>query len=71
MVTVVLTIINLICFAGTWYFLGRSSIYAKLMKEYREMLKNVIEQQRLLEMYKIMDGMKAAKETEEENGEQD
>lgn len=35
------------------------------------MLKNVIEQQRLLEMYKIMDGMKAAKETEEENGEQD
>lgn len=71
MVTVVLTIINLICFGGAWYFLGRSSIYAKLMKEYREMLKNVIEQQRLLEMYKIMDGMKAAKETEEENGEQD
>ncbi len=35
------------------------------------MLKNVIEQQRLLGMYKIMDCMKAAKETEEENGEQD
>lgn len=35
------------------------------------MLKNVIEQQRLLEMYKIMDCMKAAEETEEENGGQD
>lgn len=68
---IVLAIINAALLWAVWYFLGRSSIYAKLMKEYREMLKNVIEQQRLLEMYKIMDGMKAAKETEEENGEQD
>lgn len=71
MIGIVLTIINVICFGGTWYFLGRSSRYAKLIKEYRETLKIVIEQRRLLEMYKIMDGMKAAKETEEENGEQD
>lgn len=68
---IALAIINAALLWAVWYFLGRCSIYAKLMKEYREMLKNVIEQQRLLEMYKIMDGMKAAKETEEENGEQD
>lgn len=71
MIGIVLTLINTAFFAGAWYFLGRSSIYAKLIKEYREMLKNVIEQQRLLGMYKITDCMKAAKETEEENGEQD
>lgn len=71
MIGIVLTLINTAFFAGTWYFLGRSSIYAKLIKEYREMLKNVIEQQRLLEMYKIMDCMKAAEETEEEDGGQD
>lgn len=71
MIGIVLTLINTFFFVSTWYFLGRSSIYAKLIKEYREMLKTVIEQQRLLGMYKIMDCMKAAKETEEENGEQD
>lgn len=71
MIGIVLTIINVICFGGVWYFLGRSSIYAKLIKEYRETQKIVIEQQRLLGMYKIMDCMKAAKETEQENGEQD
>lgn len=70
MIGIVLTIINVICFGGAWYFLGRSSIYAKLIKKYRETLKIVIEQQRLLGMYKIMDCMKAAEETEEENGKQ-
>lgn len=71
MIGIVLTIINTAFLREHGTFSVESSIYAKLMKEYREMLKNVIEQQRLLEMYKIMDGMKAAKETEEENGEQD
>lgn len=38
MVAVVLTIINATLLWAVWYFLGRSSIYAKLIKEYREAL---------------------------------
>lgn len=32
MIGIVLTIINVICFGGTWYFLGRCSIY-RMMQE--------------------------------------
>jgi hypothetical protein len=61
---IVLTIINTIFFVSTWYFLGRSSIYNKLLKDYRDILRIAIEQERLLGIYK------AAEETEEENGKQ-
>lgn len=64
MIGIVLTIINVICFGGVWYFLGRSSIYNKLLKDYRDILRIAIEQERLLGIYK------AAEETEEENGKQ-
>lgn len=75
MIGIVLTIINVIGLGGTWYFLGRSSIYNKLLKDYRDILRIAIEQEKLLEkaieICRAQDGMKAAKETEEENGEQD
>lgn len=72
---IVLTIINTIFFCSTWYFLGRSSIYNKLLKDYRDILRIAIEQEKLLEkaieICRAQDGMKTAKETEQENGEQD
>lgn len=72
---IVLTIINTIFFVSTWYFLGRSSIYNKLLKDYRDILRIAIEQEELLkkaiEICGAKDGMKTAKETEEEDGEQD
>lgn len=68
MVTVVLTIINLICFGGAWYFLGRSSIYAKLIKEYREALEVIGVQEAMIQAYKMKYN---TEKTEEENGEQD
>lgn len=75
MIGIVLTIINLIFFVSTWYFLGRSSIYNKLLKDYRDILRIAIEQEKLLEkaieICRAKDCMKAAKETEKENGEQD
>lgn len=40
---IVLTIINTIFFCSTWYFLGRSSIYNKLLKDYRDILRIAIE----------------------------
>ena len=72
---IVLTIINTIFFVSTWYFLGRSSIYNKLLKDYLDILRIAIKQEKLLEkaieICGAQDGMKTAKETEEENGEQD
>lgn len=54
MVTVVLTIINLLCFGGAWYFLGRYSIYAKLIKELREVLEVIGAQEIMIQAYKMM-----------------
>lgn len=68
MVTVVLTIINLLCFGGVWYFLGRYSIYAKLIKELREVLEVIGVQEIMIQAYKMKYN---TEETEQENGEQD
>lgn len=69
---IVLTIINTIFFVSTWYFLGRSSIYNKLLKDYCDILRIAIEQEKLLEkaieICRAKDGMKTAKEKEVENG---
>lgn len=62
------TIINLICFGGAWYFLGRGSIYAKLIKEYREALEVIGAQETMIQAYKMKYN---TEKTEEENGEQD
>lgn len=75
MIGIVLTLINTFFFVSTWYFLGRSSIYNKLMKDYRDILRIAIEQEKLLkkaiEICIAKDGMETAKEKEKENGEQD
>lgn len=72
MIGIVLTLINTIFFVSTWYFLGRSSIYNKLLKDYRDILRIAIEQEKLLEkaieICRAQDGMKTAKEKEVENG---
>lgn len=68
MIGIVLTIINVICFGGTWYFLGRCSIYAKLIKEYREVLMVASAQEVITQAYKMKYN---TKETEQENGGQD
>ena len=48
MIGIVLTLINTFFFVSTWYFLGRSSIYNKLLKDYRDILRIAIEQEKLL-----------------------
>lgn len=63
---IVLTLINTAFFAGTWYFLGRSSIYAKLIKEYREALIAASVQEEIIQVYK----MKYNTEKTEKNGKQ-
>lgn len=68
MVTVVLTIINLLCFWGAWYFLGRGSIYAKLIKELREALEVIGAQETMIQAYEMKYN---TEKTEEEDGEQD
>ena len=68
MVALVLTIINVALLWAVWYFLGRGSIYAKLIKEYREALNLIGFQQTIIEAYKRK---YESKETEQENGEQD
>lgn len=68
MVAVVLTIINLICIGGTWYFYGRSTIYVELIKDYKQALTIIGKQQAIIEAYKRK---YESKETEKENGEQD
>ena len=45
---IALTIINLICFGGAWYFLGRSSICNSLLKSYKEALTIIGKQQALI-----------------------
>ena len=68
MVTVVLTIINLICFGGAWYFLGRGSICNSLLKNYKEALIIIGKQQALIQAYETEYN---TEKSEEENGEQD
>lgn len=68
MVTVVLTIINLLCFGGAWYFLGRSSIFNSLLKSYKEALTIIGKQSALIQAYKMKYN---TEKTEEENEEQD
>ena len=65
---IALTIINLICFVGAWYFLGRGSIYAKLIKDYREALEVIGAQETMIQAYKMKYN---TEKTEQENGEQD
>lgn len=65
---IALTIINVACACGTWYFVGRNTIFLKLMKDYREALKLIGLQQAIIEAYKRK---YESKETEEEDGEQD
>lgn len=65
---IALTIINFICFGGAWYFLGRSSIYNSLLKDYKEVLIIIGKQQALIQAYEMKYN---TEKTEEENGEQD
>lgn len=65
---IVLTIINATLVWAVWYFLGRGSIYAKLMKDYREALEVIGAQETMIQAYKMKYN---TEKTEEENGEQD
>ena len=62
------TIINLICFGGAWYFLGRGSICNSLLKSYKEALTIIGKQHALIQAYETEYN---TEKTEEENGEQD
>lgn len=68
MVALVLTIINVVLLWAVWYFLGRGSIYAKLIKEYREALEVIGAQETMIQAYKMKYN---TEEKEKENGEQD
>ena len=50
---IVLTIINDALLWAVWYFLGRGSIYAKLIKEYREALEVIGAQETMIQAYKM------------------
>lgn len=65
---IALTIINLICLWGAWYFLGRSSICNSLLKNYKEALIIIGKQQALIQAYETRYN---TDKTEQENGEQD
>ncbi len=62
------TILSLACLCAAWYFIGRNSIYRKLMEDYREAQKLIGLQQAIIEAYKLK---YESKETEEEDGEKD
>ena len=68
MIGIVLTIINVICFGGTWYFLGRCSIYRMIIEDYKELLDIASKMKITIEAYKAKYN---TKEMEKENGEQD
>ena len=51
MVAGAFTIINLICFGGSWYFLGRGSLCNSLLKNYKEALIIIGKQQALIQAY--------------------
>ena len=65
---IALTIINLLCFWGAWYILGRSTIYVELIKNYKEALIIIGKQQALIQAYETEYN---TEKTEKENGEQD
>ena len=65
---IALTIINVALLWAVWYFLGRGSIYAKLIKEYREALGVIGAQETMIQAYKMKYN---TEEKEKENGEQD
>ena len=65
---IALTIINAALVWAVWYFLGRGSIYAKLIKEYREALEVIGAQETMIQAYKMKYN---TEKTEQENGEQD
>lgn len=65
---IALIIINTALSWAVWYFLGRSSIYAKLIKEYREALEVIGAQETMIQAYKMKYN---TEKTEQENGEQD
>ena len=65
---IALFIANALFACGSWYSIGRASIYRKLMKDYGEALTIIRKQQAIIEAYETMYN---TKETEEENGEQD
>ena len=65
---IVLAIINAALLWAVWYFLGRVSIYAKLIKEYREALEVIGSQETIIQAYKIKYN---TEKTEGENGKQD
>ena len=64
---IALTIINVVLLWAVWYFLGRGSIYAKLIKEYREALEVIGAQETMIQAYKMKYN---TEKTEQENGEQ-
>ncbi len=68
MIGIVLTLINTAFFAGTWYFLGRASIYKMIMDDYKEVLDIASRMKITIDAYKAKYN---TKETEEENEEQD
>ena len=68
MVALVLTIINVALLWAVWYFLGRGSIYTKLIKEYREALEVIGAQETMIQAYKMKYN---TEEKEKENEEQD
>lgn len=65
---IVLAIINAALLWAVWYFLGRGSICAKLIKELREALEVIGAQETMIQAYKMKYN---TEETEQENGEQD
>lgn len=65
---IALTIINAALVWAVWYFLGRGSIYAKLIKEYREALEAIGAQETMIQAYRMKYN---TEKTEQENGEQD
>ena len=68
MIGIVLTIINTAFFAGTWYFLGRCSIYRMTIEDYKELLDIASRMKIKIEAYEAKYN---TKETEQEDGEQD
>lgn len=68
MIGIVFTIINVICFGGTWYFLGRCSIYRMIIENYKELLDIANRMKITIDAYEAKYN---TKETEEEDGEQD
>ena len=65
---IALAIINAVLVWAVWYFLGRGSIYAELIKEYREALEVIGAQETMIQAYKMKYN---TEKTEQENGEQD